>query len=69
MTVNVGTLDRIARAILGVVLILLPVVTNLTTGSALLTYGAIAVGVVMLLVAATCVCPVYSIFGIKTCAN
>ena len=69
MTVNVGTLDRIARAILGVVLILLPVVTNLTTGSALLTYGAIAVGVVMLLVAATRVCPVYSIFGIKTCAN
>ena len=69
MTVNVGTIDRIARALLGIVLILLPFVTQVTAGSALLTYGAVAVGVVMLLVAATRVCPVYSIFGIKTCAN
>lgn len=68
MTPNVGTLDRFLRAALGVVLILLPFVTGLTAGSALLTYGAIAVGVVMLLVALTRVCPVYSLFGLKTCA-
>ena len=30
-------------------------------------YGAAVVGVVMLVVAATRVCPIYSIFGFKTC--
>ncbi|MDJ0825995.1 MAG: DUF2892 domain-containing protein [Rhodobacter sp.] len=68
MTVNVGTTDRILRALLGVALILLPFVTGLTAGSMLLTYGAVAVGVVMLVVALTRVCPVYTVFGFKTCA-
>ncbi|WP_244276652.1 YgaP family membrane protein [Pseudovibrio sp. WM33] len=30
-------------------------------------YGAIIVGIVMLLVSAVRICPLYSIFGIKTC--
>ncbi len=68
MTVNVGTIDRILRAALGVVLILLPFVTGLTAGSTLLTVLSVVVGLVMLGVAATRVCPVYTIFGIKTCA-
>ena len=67
MTINVGSLDRILRAALGLVLIALPFATNLTAGSMLLTYGAVAVGVVMLVVALTRVCPLYAIFGIKTC--
>jgi hypothetical protein len=67
MTVNVGTADRIFRAILGIVLIALPFATGLTAGSALLTYGSVAVGVVMLAVAVTRVCPIYAIFGLKTC--
>ena len=69
MTPNVGTTDRIARAVLGVVLIFLPFVTGLTAGSTLLTYGSVAVGVIMLVVALTRVCPIYSIFGIRTCAR
>ena len=68
MTTNVGTADRIVRALIGLVLIALPFATSLTAESPLLTYGAIAVGVVMLLVALTRVCPVYSVFGLKTCA-
>jgi hypothetical protein len=68
MTTNVGTIDRIIRALVGIVLIALPFATSLTAGSALLTYGSVAVGVVMLGVALTRVCPVYSIFGWKTCA-
>ncbi len=68
MTVNVGTADRIFRALLGIVLIALPFATGLTAGSALLTYGFVAVGVVMLVTAATRICPLYSILGLKTCA-
>lgn len=67
MNANVGTIDRLFRALLGVVLIALPFVTNVTAGSALLTYGSVAVGLVMLVVAITRVCPIYSIFGLKTC--
>jgi hypothetical protein len=33
-----------------------------------LKYGAAVFGVVMLIVAVVRVCPVYSIFGLKTCA-
>ena len=67
MTANVGTFDRIVRALIGVALILLPLVTGLTAGSTLLTYGSVAVGLVMLVVAATRVCPIYAILGLKTC--
>ena len=67
MNANVGTIDRLFRGLLGVVLIALPFVTNVTAGSALLTYGSVAVGLVMLVVAITRVCPIYSIFGLKTC--
>jgi hypothetical protein len=68
MTVNVGTADRIFRAVLGIVLVALPFVTSLTAGSTLLTFGSVAVGVVMLVTAATRICPLYSIFGLKTCS-
>ena len=67
MTTNVGPIDRVLRALIGIVLIALPFATNLTAGSALLTYGSVAVGVVMLLVSLTRVCPVYTLFGLKTC--
>lgn len=68
MTANVGTVDRLIRAIIGVALIALPFATTLTVGSPALMWGAILVGVVMLAVAITRVCPLYSIFGLKTCA-
>ncbi len=68
MTVNVGNIDRIARAALGVVLLYLAFLSGLPFFAApLVKYGAAAVGAVMLVVAATRVCPVYTIFGFKTC--
>lgn len=67
MSPNVGTLDRALRALLGLVLIALPFL--LGPWSTLWTVLSIAVGAVMLLVAATRVCPLYSIFGIKTCGT
>lgn len=68
MTANVGTIDRIARALLGAVLLYLAFASGLPLfDGALFKYGAAIVGLVMIVVAATRVCPIYSIFGVKTC--
>lgn len=68
MTTNVGTLDRILRATLGVVLLYLAFFSGLPAfEDGLVKYGAMAVGVVMLIVAMMRICPIYSIFGLKTC--
>lgn len=70
MTVNVGTLDRVLRAILGAALIYLGLASGLPLfDSAIYKYGAAAIGAVMLIVAIVRVCPVYTMLGIKTCRN
>nr|WP_152498165.1 DUF2892 domain-containing protein [Roseovarius sp. THAF8] len=70
MTVNVGTIDRILRAALGAVLLYLAFFSGLSAFEApVWKYGAAIVGVVMLIVAAVRVCPVYSILGVRTCAR
>jgi hypothetical protein len=57
--VNVGMLDRIARALLGLVLI------ALTLTGAIGVWGWI--GVVPLLTAAIGNCPLYGVLGLSTC--
>lgn len=65
MTANVGSLDRVIRLIIGIGLIALPFVAGITSTG--WTIASVVVGGVMLAVAATRVCPIYSIFGIRTC--
>lgn len=68
MTTNVGTFDRILRAALGLGLLYLAFLSGFPAfEGGLMKYGAALVGVVMLVVAATRMCPIYSIFGFKTC--
>ncbi len=68
MTVNVGTADRAIRALIGVVLLGLVFGAELAVfESAVSKTLAIVVGLVMLTVATMRVCPLYSIFGFKTC--
>lgn len=68
MTTNVGTIDRILRAALGLGLLYLAFLSGLPAfEGGLMKYGAAVVGLVMLVVSATRVCPIYSIFGFKTC--
>jgi len=68
MTVNVGNLDRIVRLILGVVLIAAPFLSGLALfDTAWIKYVSVIVGVVMLVVSLTRSCPIYSIFGMRTC--
>ncbi|WP_417829848.1 DUF2892 domain-containing protein [Thalassospira sp.] len=68
---NVGTLDRLVRAIAGIVLLALPFVSG-TPEDGGMGYGVygwvmIAVGVVMLVTATLRFCPLYRVFGLRTC--
>ena len=68
MTPNVGTLDRVARALAGLTLLYIAFASGLALfDGAAVKYGAALVGIVMLVVSATRVCPLYSMLGIKTC--
>ena len=68
MTTNVGAIDRVLRAALGLVLLYLAFASGLSLfASPLFKYGAAAVGIVMLLTSAMKLCPLYFLFGIKTC--
>ena len=65
---NVGSLDRLLRAILGVVLVAAPFVSGMALfEGSLATVISVLVGVVMLATSAMSSCPLYSIFGIRTC--
>tara|TARA_R110002124_G_scaffold168393_1_gene335909 strand:+ start:232 stop:477 length:246 start_codon:yes stop_codon:yes gene_type:complete len=68
MTPNVGTVDRALRLVLGIVLLLAPFVS----GMALFTSGvataiSVIAGLVMIGTAAMKFCPLYTLFGIRTC--
>lgn len=68
MAPNVGTLDRLLRIALGFALLYLAFLSGVPFfDSVLAKYGAAAIGIVVLLVAALRVCPIYSILGVKTC--
>ncbi|MHC8493910.1 YgaP family membrane protein [Thalassospira sp. SM2505] len=68
---NVGTVDRLLRACAGVILLALPfLMANPAEGAiAFGVYGwvMIAAGVVLLVTAAFRFCPLYMIFGLRTC--
>ena len=68
MTTNLGNLDRIFRALLGIALLAAPFVSGwaLFDGTAA-TIIAIVAGLVMLGTSAVKFCPLYRIFGIRTC--
>ncbi len=70
MKTNVGSIDRILRAILGVVLLWLAFASGYALfDGAVMKYGAIVIGIIMLATAAVRVCPIYSILGLKTCKD
>lgn len=70
MTTNVGTIDRILRAALGIVLLYLAFFSGISLFDATLyKYGAAVIGVVMLATSTLKLCPIYSLLGLKTCRN
>lgn len=68
MTANLGTIDRVFRIVLGIVLLLAPFVSGMTLfASATATVVSVIVGIVLLATSAMRFCPLYRIFGIRTC--
>ena len=59
MTTNIGTIDRAARVILGVIIV------TLTALGKISPWGWL--GVMLIITATIKFCPAYSLFGFKTC--
>ena len=68
MVINVGNSDRIVRLIAGAALIAAPFVSNAAVlQSTPATVAATVVGGVLIITSAVRFCPLYRIFGIRTC--
>jgi hypothetical protein len=67
MTANVGSVDRVLRALLGIVLILAPFVSGAAIFQGALMWVSVIVGAVMLFTAVTRFCLLYRVLGITTC--
>ncbi len=67
MKINVGTPDRIARLIIGVLLLLAPFVTGWAMfASPVWTWAFVIVGLVLAVTGLVRFCPAYSIFNLST---
>lgn len=68
MHTNIGSLDRLLRIVLGLALLVLPFIPGLTLFiNPLAFWGALIVGIVLLVTAVVRLCPLYTIFGFSTC--
>ncbi len=68
MLTNVGSIDRVFRLILGLILLGMPFVSGLALfGSTAATVTFMVGGLIMVATSAMKFCPLYRIFGIKTC--
>jgi len=68
MTTNVGTIDRVFRLLLGIILLAAPFVSGLSVfASSTATMISVIAGIVMVGTSAMKFCPLYRIFGIQTC--
>ncbi|MEO0751595.1 MAG: DUF2892 domain-containing protein [Pseudomonadota bacterium] len=68
MTANLGNLDRLLRAIVGLAMMIAPWLNMPAIWSnALFAYGSMAVGLVLFLTAIFRFCPLYRLVGLSTC--
>ncbi|MGB0854188.1 MAG: YgaP family membrane protein [Pikeienuella sp.] len=68
MKPNLGTIDRIFRFALGIILLAAPFISGMgifASGTA--TAIAVIAGLIMVATSAMRFCPLYRIFGIRTC--
>lgn len=68
MTSNVGTIDRVFRLILGIVLLPAPFLSGFAVfDGTTATVISVIVGLVMVGTSTMKFCPLYRVFGIRTC--
>jgi len=70
MSVNIGSLDRLVRLVVGLLLVIAPFATTIALfqGTAA-TVISVIVGAVLVLTALTRVCPLYAMLGMRTCSS
>jgi hypothetical protein len=67
MRINLGSADRVARIILGLLLVVLAFVPALPlAASPILQWGAVIIGAVLIVTALVRFCPLYALFGLST---
>ncbi len=70
MTTNVGTIDRLFRLVLGVILLVAPLISGLAMfNSTVAVVVSILAGLVLIATAVMKTCPLYTVFGIRTCKS
>jgi hypothetical protein len=70
MSVNVGTVDRILRLVVGLLLVIAPFAGNIALFEGTIAMAiSIAVGAVLILTGLMRVCPLYSLIGMRTCST
>ena len=68
MTANLGTVDRLVRLVTGLALMLAPtLLPGEIWNQAIALYGAYTVGIVLMATAGLRFCPLYRLFGLRTC--
>ena len=67
MTINMGSVDRAVRFVVGILLLILPFLTDFAIWQSMWVTGlAVLVGLVMLGTSLSGNCPAYTLLGIKT---
>jgi hypothetical protein len=67
--INIGSLDRSVRFVLGVALLVAPFLwPELFVPVGAWRFGVMAIGAVLFVTAAVRICPAYLLFGLRTCA-
>lgn len=67
MDLNVGMVDRVIRFALGVILLAAPFVFAAPFWSiAIVMYGSVLIGAIMIITSVVGICPLYSLFGLST---
>ena len=68
MRINVGTPDRLARLIIGAVLVLVPFFSGIALfANPLWLWASVVVGAVLIVTALVRFCPLYAVRGLSTC--
>ena len=68
MTANVGSADRLIRILLGLILVALPFVTSFGLWTnPIAAFGVPVIGAVLIVTALVRFCPLYRLFGMRTC--
>ncbi|WP_037227536.1 YgaP family membrane protein [Roseobacter sp. GAI101] len=68
MTTNLGTIDRVFRLLLGIIFLAAPFVSGLAMfESSTAIIISVVAGIVMVGTSVMKFCPLYRVFGIRTC--